>query len=106
MIRLVHVLTVSDSLLFLRGQMRFMRARGFDITVVCSPGPGIAEFEAAEGARVVTLSMPRAITPLKDLSAVARLSRLLTQLKPQIVHAHTPKGGLLGMMAAGVVRTP
>lgn len=98
--RVVHVLTVPDSLLFLRGQVSWMKERGYDIEVVTSPGEGIAEFEAAEGVRVHTLPMPRAITPGRDAVTLARLVALLRELKPDLVHAHTPKGGLLGMLAA------
>jgi glycosyltransferase involved in cell wall biosynthesis len=98
--RLIHVLTVPESLLFLRGQVRWMKERGYDIDVVTSPGEGIAEFEAAEGVHVHTLSMPRAITPGQDLLTLARLTALLKKLKPDLVHAHTPKGGLLGMLGA------
>ena len=50
--------------------------------------------------------MPRRITPLRDLIAVIQLWRLLLRLRPQIVHAHTPKGGLLGMMAAWAAGVP
>ena len=98
--RLVHVLTVPESLLFLRGQVRWMRERGYEIDVVTSPGDGIAEFESAEGVMVHALPMPRAITPGRDLVTLARLTALLRKLKPDLVHAHTPKGGLLGMLAA------
>lgn len=96
----VHVLTVPESLLFLRGQLRWMKERGYSFDVVTSPGEGIEDFEAAEGVKVHPLSMPRAITPWRDLVTVTRMASLLRRLRPDLVHAHTPKGGLLGMLAA------
>ena len=43
--RIVHVLTVPESLLFLRGQVRWMQERGYALEVITSPGDGIEEFE-------------------------------------------------------------
>jgi glycosyltransferase involved in cell wall biosynthesis len=50
--------------------------------------------------------MERSITPARDLVAVARLWRLLRSLRPDVVDAHTPKGGLLGMLAARLAGVP
>jgi glycosyltransferase involved in cell wall biosynthesis len=50
--------------------------------------------------------MTRRITPLGDLVALWRLWRLLRRIRAEIVHAHTPKGGLLGMIAAWLAGTP
>jgi len=104
--RLVHVLTVPDSLIFLAGQVRFMAARGYEVHVVTSPGDGIAEFEQSEGAPVYRVEMPRRMTPRRDLEGLKEISALLRRLEPHIVHAHTPKGGLLGMMAGVAAGVP
>ena len=57
---------------------------------------------------VDTLSLHDAlpITPVRDLVALARMIRLFRRIRPRIVHAHTPKGGLLGMLAAFLARVP
>lgn len=52
------------------------------------------------------VEMPRRITPFQDIGSLGRLWRYLRGLQPQIVHAHTPKGGLLGMAAARFARVP
>jgi glycosyltransferase involved in cell wall biosynthesis len=96
----VHVFTVPDSLVFLAGQVAFMRARGFEISIVTSPGAALDAFGESEKVRTYGLEMPRRITPLGDLAAVARLTKLLRRLRPDLVHGHTPKGGLLAMLAA------
>lgn len=102
----MHVLTVADSLVFLRGQGRFMRDAGFDVLAVSSPGPEQRTFAERDGARVISLEMPRRITVLRDIVAVARLAALMRRERPAVVDAHTPKGGLLGMVAAGLARVP
>jgi glycosyltransferase involved in cell wall biosynthesis len=99
-VRLVHVTTVPMSFTFLRRQVGYMRQRGFDVAAVSSPGPEATHFAAAEQVRVYAVEMPRRVTVLQDLRAVAGLLRVLRRERPDIVHAHTPKGGLLGMIAA------
>jgi len=103
---LLHVTTVSMSLTFLRGQVAFMKERGVRVHVVSSPGPELEEFTAREGVTVSAVEMSRRITPLQDLVAITRLVRELSRVRPVIVHAHTPKGGLLGMIAAAVRGVP
>jgi glycosyltransferase involved in cell wall biosynthesis len=104
--RLVHVLSVPDSLVFLRGQIAFMRERGWDVSVVTSPGPELDAFGKQEGVPVYGIPLRRAITPGADLVSLARLTALLRKLKPDIAHAHTPKGGLIGTLAAAAARVP
>jgi glycosyltransferase involved in cell wall biosynthesis len=102
----VHVLTVPDSLVFLRGQPGFMRERGWKMTVITSPGPRLDAFGAEHGIEVHAIPMPRRVTPREDAVSLARLTQLLRKLRPSLVHAHTPKGGLLGTMAATLAGVP
>jgi glycosyltransferase involved in cell wall biosynthesis len=104
--RLLHVTTVPVSLFFLRGQPGFMRAHGLEVHAVSSPGPDLEQFAREESVEVHAVEMRRAISPVQDLGAIAGLVRLMRRLKPDIVHAHTPKGGLLGMAAASLARVP
>ncbi len=100
--RLVHVMTVAKSLGFLRGQIGFMRARDVEVCAIASPDEGLEAFGRLEGVRTYAVEMPRRITPVRDVVALARLWRRLRRLRPDIVHAHTPKGGLLGTVAAAL----
>lgn len=104
--RLLHVTTVPSSLVFLRGQVGYMRAHGADVFAVSSPGAELREFAESQGVSVRAVAMPRRITPLRDLMAVAALHRAMRDVRPDVVHAHTPKGGLLGMLAAWLARVP
>ncbi len=104
--RLVHIMTVPQSLRFVSGQVGYMRARGVETHAVSSPGPALAEFGRHEECHVYAVEMPRRITPLQDCLALWRLCRYLRTIRPQIVHAHTPKGGLLGMLAARLAGVP
>lgn len=103
---ILHVATVPMSLVFLRGQVGYMKERGFDVYALSSPGPELEAFGVREKIRVRAVEMPRRITPGRDLIAVASILRELSRVRPTIVHAHTPKGGLLGMIAATCAGVP
>ncbi len=94
------------SLIFLVGQVGYMKERGFRVHAISSPGEGLEVFGREQGVEVSAVAMERRITPLRDLMALHKLLRVLRRMRPTIVHAHTPKGGLLGMLAARIARVP
>jgi glycosyltransferase involved in cell wall biosynthesis len=104
--RVAHVMTVPQSLYFLTGQPPFLRDKGMEVHAVASPGPDLGRFGGQEGVTVHAVEMGRRITPFRDLVTVVRLWRLFRRLRPDVVHAATPKGGLLGMAAAWLARVP
>jgi glycosyltransferase involved in cell wall biosynthesis len=104
--KLIRITTVPISLkVLLRRQLKFMSAY-FDIVAVSSPGQALEEVGRQEEVRTSPVAMTRSVTPLQDIKAVWRLYRLLKKEQPQIVHTHTPKAGLLGMMAARMAGIP
>ncbi len=106
-IRLVFIVTVPVSAaVLLRGQLADLRAHGFDVTVISSPGPELDLVRDREGVRVIAVPMAREIEPFADARSLARLTRELRALAPDIVNASTAKAGLLGMLAAGAARVP
>lgn len=105
-IPLVHVINAPFSLHFVAGQVGFMAERRFAISVITSPGEHLETFGEREGVAMYALEMPRRITPVRDLITLGRMYRRLRRIRPTIVHAHTPKGGLLGMIAAWLARVP
>ncbi|MBI3038361.1 glycosyltransferase family 4 protein, partial [bacterium] len=103
---LVHITTVPITLAFLSGQVSFMKSRGLRIHAISSPGSLLEKFSAQEKIQVHPVKMSRKITPFDDLQALFRILCLLRKLKPKIVHSHTPKAGLLGMIAARLLNVP
>lgn len=59
-----------------------------------------------EGCRGEVIPFTRKITPLQDLVCLWKLYKLIQREKPDIVHSHTPKAGLLGMIAAKLAGVP
>jgi glycosyltransferase involved in cell wall biosynthesis len=92
---------------FLGGYLRFLREAGWDVTLVCSEGPGVAELARDSGVAFEPLGMEREPSPLKDLRALRGARRLLSRLRPDVLVYATPKAALLGALggrAAGVPR--
>lgn len=104
--RVVQVTTVPQSLGFLRGHVAFLKARGFEIHAVSSPGELLEDFGARHGVATHAVPMARRVTPVRDLISLWRLGRVLWRVRPHIVHGHTPKGGLLAMVSAWQCRVP
>jgi glycosyltransferase involved in cell wall biosynthesis len=83
-----------------------MRDWGIETHVLSSPGDELDSFAAREGAHAHGVPMERRITPIRDLLAVFGICRVMRSVRPRIVHAHTPKAGVLAMVAARLVRIP
>ena len=84
-----------------RGQLR----RGLTVDLVASTLRQ-PDFEAdlasleRDGARVVRLPMVRAVSPALDLAHARALARLLEGARPDLVHTHSSKAGVLGRAAS------
>ena len=99
--KLIRITTAPLSLKYLLfNQMRYMNERGFDVLMVSSDGKEWPDLLENEQCRHAIIPMTRQITPFKDLVSLWRLYRLFKKERPDIVHSHTPKGGLLAMLAA------
>jgi glycosyltransferase involved in cell wall biosynthesis len=101
-----HVTTVDLSLRYLLlGQLGAIRERGYGVTGISSPGPDVPVLEA-HGLSHEAVSMTRRFTPLQDLRSLLRLYRVMRRHRFTIVHAHTPKPGLLAQVAARLAGVP
>ncbi|HMU46639.1 MAG TPA: glycosyltransferase family 4 protein [Chitinophagaceae bacterium] len=101
MAKLVRVTTAPISLnVLLPGQMRFMQEHGYEVVMVSSDGPELKMVKEREGCRHHIIPMTRRMTPLGDIRCLWLLYRFFKKEKPDIVHSHTPKAGLLAMLAA------
>ncbi len=101
--KLIRITTVPMALRYLLpGQMKFMQANGFDVLMISADGKELSEVIANENCRHIIVPLTRKITPIQDLKCLFRLISIFKKEKPDIVHTHTPKAGLLGMMAARI----
>lgn len=106
-VKLLRITTVPQSLkILLKGQLGYMKSKGFEVIGISSPGNDIKCIIEDEGVEVHKVSMSRQITPLKDLFALFKLILFFKKEHPVIVHTHTPKAGILGMLAAKITNVP
>lgn len=81
------------------------RRRGDDVSLLVSTlrDPGfegdLQRLEGA-GAHVHRISMVRPIRPARDLRHLRQIKAALRELRPDIVHTHSSKGGVLGRRAS------
>ncbi len=101
----MYVVTSSLGLGFLQGQVDHFRDRGYNVTVISSPGDECAS-AAASGLPTIPVPMAREISPFRDLLALWRLWRIMRRLRPAITNVSTPKAGFLGGLAAYFAGVP
>jgi len=105
-LRVAHI-AASDQTLseLLLSQLEQLRAAGFDVAGIAARSQ---HADRLASARIEFFSIPvtRRFDPLTDLKALIALYRLLRKERFDIVHTHTPKGGLLGQYAALFARVP
>ena len=112
--RIVHVITrliiggaQENTLLSCEGQ----HDRGHDVTLLTGPAIGpegsLMERAASYGYRVETVDeMRRSVLPVKDFRTYHRLVKRLRELRPDVVHTHSSKAGIIGRWAADRARVP
>ena len=84
---------------------------GDDVTLVTGPAEGpegdLFGRAAERGLKVVTMpELVRAIRPRVDLKAYRDLRELIRDLRPEVVHTHSSKAGIVGRAAAWDERVP
>ena len=105
--KLIRITTVPISFkVLLKGQLRFMASNGFDVKGVSSEGEELKEVRENEGIVMEAINMSRKITPFQDLKSLWEMWNFLRKERPQIVHTHTPKAGIIGMLAARLAGLP
>lgn len=104
--RLVALCASPRFVPFLLPIWQFMHEAGHETHIVCGRD---VEGSLADGVAPHQLHMvdiQRPITPFADVGCLLQLQRLLRRLRPQVVHAHGPKAGLLGMLSARAAGVP
>lgn len=113
-LRILHIITrlivggaQENTLLSCEGQ----HAAGHEVTLITGPpiGPEGSLLDRAEagGYRVEVLpSMRRAILPGRDYFTYRALMRRIREIRPDVVHTHSSKAGILGRWAAARAGVP
>lgn len=99
--KLIRVTTVPIALKYLlTGQMKYLKENDFDVIMVSADGEGREDVIKQEGCEHHIIPMTRTISPFSDLRSLWKMYRFIKKEKPDIVHSHTPKAGLIAMVAS------
>lgn len=105
--KLVRLTTVAISMdILLKGQLKFMNEYFEVVGITSFDKKHYQRVESREGIRMIPVEMKRSIDMLNDVMSLWRLIRIFYVEKPDIVHTHSPKAGLLGMFAALLTGVP
>ena len=106
-IKILRVVTSSISFKLIDGQAQFMQQQGYQV-ITASGGPfPKEEIPQLKGVRFIP--QPHLVRPIsikEDLLALRDMIRLIRKERPDIIHSHTPKAGLMGMLAGWLCRVP
>lgn len=105
--RLLHLTTTDMSLALLLGpQLRAFADAGYEVIGASAPGRYVGELERDGIEHRSVHHATRAVAPHRDARAVLELRALFRELRPDIVHTHTPKAGVYGRLTARWARIP
>jgi len=104
--KLIRITTIPLSLeKLLEGQLTYMN-QYYEVTAVAAEKERLEKYGEKNKVNTFWVEMTRAITPVQDIKAVWKLYNFFKKEKPEIVHTHTPKAGIVGMLAAKLAGVP
>lgn len=108
--RIITRLNIGGPTVHVNLLTRGLRERGFHTTLVagvCSPEDGISGPDGDIAEHTVPIpEMSKELSPVRDSLALIRLIRLMHSHRPDIVHTHLSKAGVLGRLAALITGVP
>lgn len=102
--RVIYILTASQSAGFLEGQLRYLRDAGMRIDI-CAPERTdlINSLRHEAGGDLYTCAIKRQIHPFEDFVSLIRLLHVIHKSRPDVAITVGPKAGLLGSMASWIM---
>lgn len=103
--KLIRMTAHSMTLGLLKGQIGYL-AKEMDVILVAKDTGSLKTLAESEGVKWRDVDIHREISLMHDINSLITLYKLFRKEKPDIVHANTPKGALLGMAASWLARVP
>lgn len=105
--KIIRITTVPVSMnIILKGQLAYMNQFYEVVGVTGRDEKHFYEIAQREGIRMIPIELSRVISPFKDLKSLFQMYFMMLREKPDIVHTHTPKAGLIGLLAAKLAGVP
>ncbi len=104
--KVIHVTTIGiTAYRALLAQCSYFRKCGLKVGFVFSPSPEGEKLRRL-GYPVQEIYIPRTINPWADALAVIKMRNYFRRARPDIVHTHTSKAGVVGRLAARMAGVP
>lgn len=99
--KLLHVVNIYFVIpYFLGNQLKYFKDKGYQEHIICSPSEEMAGYATEMGFQYREFPVERKISIGNDLKAVWKTMRYIRNNNIDVVTGHTPKGGLIAMLAA------
>ena len=92
--------------IFYRSLIRQLKDHDFKVTLISSDLPELHKLKSELNCNIFSVLISRKISFFSDIAAIVRLWKYFRKNKCEIIHAHTPKGGLIGMISSWLARIP
>ena len=104
---ILHVVNISFVIpYFLGNQLSYFNKKGYKEYIVCSSSPELESFSRIYGFEYKEVEILRKISVMKDFVAISKTMQYIKSKQIDIVVGHTPKGALIAMIAAFILRVP
>lgn len=105
--KILHVVNISFVIpYFLGKQLNWFAEKGNKEFVVCSDSEELKDFSKRYSFSYRAIDVLRKISIKKDIKAVKETVKYIREIKADVVTGHTPKGGLIAMLAAYITHVP
>lgn len=104
---ILHVVNISFVIpYFLGKQFLYFKDKGYREFVICTPSDELNQLANIYGFEYQEIKVLRKISIYEDLKAVFKTACYIKEKHIDIVTGHTPKGALVAMLAAFIMRVP
>ena len=104
--KIIQLCAIDQTIkIFLRPLIQCMSAQGFEVICVCSGGPYTEELRS-EGMDIVNVPIERKINISSNIKSTYWLYKLFKDIKPDVLHVHTPVASIIGRAAAKLAGVP
>lgn len=106
-LKVAHLTTVDMSLaLLLATELRVDVEAGHEVQGWSAPGPYVTDVEALGVRHVPLAALTRSWNVRSDIRAMAEMWRTLRDERPDVLHTHNPKTGVIGRILGRLARVP
>jgi glycosyltransferase involved in cell wall biosynthesis len=106
-VTIAHLTTIDMSLaILLRVELQELVAKGYRTVGLSAAGTAVSELGSWGVEHRSVDGFSRSWAPQRDLLAAVQLFRVLRELKPDVLHTHTPKPGIIGRVVGRLAGVP